>query len=77
MCKPDERGRETLLSDVRRRVCGVCQVDEGSEDLLFVVKDRMGGKFLSISMTLTVRAPEIVTLVYDAMGSDQRVKMRF
>jgi len=40
-------------------------------------QERLGGKFVSISMEVVVRAPEILQLAYDAIGKDSRVKMKF
>jgi putative lipoic acid-binding regulatory protein len=38
---------------------------------------RLGGKYVSLSITVRVRAPEIVGRVYDELAKDGRVKMRF
>lgn len=40
-------------------------------------RQRLGGKYVSLSITVNVRAPEIVTRVYDELAKDPRVKMRF
>ncbi|KIZ00589.1 hypothetical protein MNEG_7372 [Monoraphidium neglectum] len=40
-------------------------------------KQRLGGKYVSLSVTVNVRAPELVTRVYEELGKDTRVKMKF
>lgn len=40
-------------------------------------RQRLGGKYVSLSITVRVRAPEIVSRVYDELAKDPRVKMKF
>jgi putative lipoic acid-binding regulatory protein len=40
-------------------------------------RPRLGGKFVSLSITLRVRAPEIVQAVCGELKKDPRVKMTF
>ncbi|KAG2438742.1 hypothetical protein HXX76_005287 [Chlamydomonas incerta] len=47
------------------------------EDGKVEVKERMGGKYVSVSVDVMTRAPEIVGMVYDELGKDPRVMMRF
>ena len=41
------------------------------------VTERMGGKFVSIQMLAMVPGPDNVASVFEALGQDPRVKMKF
>jgi putative lipoic acid-binding regulatory protein len=41
------------------------------------VKDRLGGKYASVSIEVVVRAPEMISSAYERIGQDGRVKMKF
>lgn len=40
-------------------------------------KQRLGGKYVSLSIPVVVRAPEIVQQVFDELGRDPRVLMKY
>lgn len=42
-----------------------------------VRRPRLGGKYVSLAITVTVRAPEIITRVAGELQKDPRVKMAF
>lgn len=69
------RGKDDLVASVRSTVCSVCQVDEGTAK--FECRERLGGKYVSISCEVVVRAPEIVNIVYEKLESDPHVVMKF
>lgn len=41
------------------------------------VKQRLGGKYVSLMLSVTVRAPEIIQAVHEELGKDPRVTMRY
>eukprot|EP00775_Hariotina_reticulata_P004110 gene4110-4356_t len=67
--------KNQFVSDMVSIVAQVCEAEIKEADV--TVQERLGGKFVSISMQVLVRAPEIVQLVYEAIGKDSRVKMKF
>ncbi|KAG2496652.1 hypothetical protein HYH03_005472 [Edaphochlamys debaryana] len=66
---------DAFAADVAATVAAVAQaeVPEGG----VVIKPRMGGRYVSVSVDVVVRAPEIVEMVYQKLGEDSRVIMRF
>lgn len=55
------------------RTCDVT-LDEAND---VRVVERMGGKYLSLQVHATVRAPEVIDMVLNELGKDTRVKMRY
>ncbi len=54
------------------------RVLQGAVDLSRVeVKSRMGGRYVSVAVPATVRAPELVTAVHEQLGLDPRMVMRY
>jgi putative lipoic acid-binding regulatory protein len=41
------------------------------------VKERLGGKYVSMTVGVMVRAPELINAVWEELGKDERVKMRY
>jgi putative lipoic acid-binding regulatory protein len=41
------------------------------------VKERLGGKYVSMTVAVMVRAPELIQMVWEELGKDERVKMRY
>ncbi|PNW75570.1 hypothetical protein CHLRE_12g532000v5 [Chlamydomonas reinhardtii] len=68
-------GKDEFVKAVVGTVSRVAQAEV--EDGKVEVKERMGGKYVSVSVDVMTRAPEIVGLVYDELGKDPRVMMRF
>ncbi|KAG2453392.1 hypothetical protein HYH02_001616 [Chlamydomonas schloesseri] len=68
-------GKDEFVKAVVSTVARVAQaeVEEGKVE----VKERMGGKYVSVAVDVMTRAPEIVGMVYDELGKDPRVMMRF
>ncbi len=67
--------REGFISDVCGVIASVCEVSVPGSCV--EAKDRMGGKYVSLTVTVTVRAPELLTAVYERLGRDARVRMKF
>lgn len=67
--------KQQFVEYVTDCVSRVCQ-HRVAEDQC-VVKERLGGKYISVSVETTLRAPELVQMVYQELGKDERVKMRF
>ena len=41
------------------------------------VRERLGGKYVSVSVEAVVRAPEVIAAVIDELGKDERVRMKY
>lgn len=63
------------MADMLAVIGRTCEVEVQQQDV--TVSERLGGKYVSLSVTVMVRAPEIVTMTYEAIGKDSRVKMKF
>ena len=64
-----------ILDDVRRVIESTLELTLLDKEVSS--KPRMGGKYTSISITTTVRAPELVYKVYAKLEGDARIKMKF
>lgn len=53
----------------------VCDTEIQQEKV--TVQERLGGKYVSISVDVIVRAPEVISRGYEEIGKDSRVKMKF
>lgn len=53
----------------------VCDTEIQQEKV--TVQERLGGKYVSISVDVIVRAPEVISRAYEEIGKDSRVKMKF
>eukprot|EP00884_Botryococcus_braunii_P013330 jgi/Botrbrau1/21999/Bobra.0024s0015.1 len=65
----------SLLQDVRQvigRVCGCEITDEQCQ-----VTERMQGKFLSIRISARISSPGLLDDVFDELGKDSRIMMRY
>ncbi len=71
----DSMAAEDLLEEMRLQVEKVCQwpVDKTACSL----KERLGGKYLSIRIPATVRAPETIQKVFESFGNDERILMKY
>ena len=67
--------RESFVADMRQAVGRVCQA--AVEDGNVVVKERLGGKYISMTVGVMVSAPELIQRVHEELGRDERVKMRY
>lgn len=63
------------MSDMVSVVEAVCQEQLAPSNLQVV--DRLGGKYVSLKMTCRVRAPELVSAVFQKLEGDVRVTMKF
>lgn len=54
-----------------------CLIDWSVFNMCCHQQERLGGKYLSISITITARAPELINKTYEEIGKDPRVKMKF
>ncbi|GIL62753.1 hypothetical protein Vafri_16931 [Volvox africanus] len=68
-------GKGAFVRDVREVISRITQTSV--EDGQVEVKERLGGKYVSVAVDVVVRAPELVQLVYDELAKDPRVIMRF
>ncbi|GIL84262.1 hypothetical protein Vretimale_15923 [Volvox reticuliferus] len=68
-------GKAAFVRDILEVISRVTQapVDDGQVE----VKERFGGKYLSVAVDVVVRAPELVSMVYDELAKDPRVIMKF
>lgn len=64
-----------------RTLCPAYQVDVLTSQVPacahLQVVERLGGKYLSLQIDATVRAPEVVAAVMQALGKDPRVRMKY
>ncbi|GLI66195.1 hypothetical protein VaNZ11_009960 [Volvox africanus] len=68
-------GKAAFARDVREVISRVTQASV--EDGQVEVKERLGGKYVSVAVDVVVRAPELVSMVYDELAKDPRIIMRF
>ncbi len=66
---------DAFVEHVAGTVARVCQVPR--EEAVVEVKERMGGRFVSVSVEVVVRAPELISSVFEALEGDPRVVMKF
>jgi putative lipoic acid-binding regulatory protein len=64
-----------FVQDVVACIGRCCQVEVPREAV--TVTPRLKGKYLSVGVTVRVRAPEIVARTYEELGKDTRVTMKF
>jgi putative lipoic acid-binding regulatory protein len=70
------RNEEGFVDDCVSTVAKVCQVSiNPSTDVR--VKERMGGRMVSVQIDAMVRAPAVVQQVFDKLGTDKRVVMKY
>lgn len=67
--------KEAFVSDMVALLSRVCEVDIQQQHVK--VQERLGGKYISLSVDVVVRAPEVITKAYEEIGRDGRVKMKF
>lgn len=63
------------MSDMVSLLSRVCEVDIQQEQVQ--VKERLGGKYVSMAVEVVVRAPEVISKAYEEIGRDSRVMMKF
>lgn len=63
------------MSDMVTVVESVCQEQLAPGNVQVV--DRLGGKYVSLKLTCRVRAPELVSAVFQKLEGDARVTMKF
>jgi putative lipoic acid-binding regulatory protein len=73
--KTTESPKEAFVSDMVALLSRVCDVDIQQDQVK--VQERLGGKYVSMSVDVIVRAPEVITKAYEEIGKDSRVKMKF
>ena len=66
---------DPFLQDVVKVVSKVCQVEVNQSNVK--VTERLKGKYISIGVEVRVRAPEIVRRVYEELGRNPRVTMKY
>lgn len=66
---------ETLLEEFREMVAKICQWEVALEAC--TVKERKGGKFVSLCIPATVRYPELIQKVFQAVEGDDRILMKY
>ena len=71
--KPGGEGREGFIAEVASAVSAACQ----SEVLAVAAKDRLGGKFVSVHVTVRLRAPEMIDATQKRLLADGRIKMAY
>lgn len=64
---------DAFVSDMRVIVERLCDATVAETS----VKPRLGGKYVSVTFNIVVRAPEVIMAVHEELGRDKRVKMRF
>lgn len=73
--KTTDSPKDVFVSDMVSLLSRVCEVDIQQDQVK--VQERLGGKYVSMSVDLVVRAPEVITKAYEEIGKDSRVKMKF
>jgi putative lipoic acid-binding regulatory protein len=64
-----------LTEELRAVVAAACQSDVAPEAC--TAKERKGGKYVSVTVPCTVRAPQLIQRVFDALEGDDRVIMKY
>ncbi len=67
--------KQAFVADIKQMISNLCQAPV--EDDNCVIKERLGGKYVSMTVNVMVRAPEIIQMVWEELGKDDRVKMRY
>jgi putative lipoic acid-binding regulatory protein len=70
-----ESSSEVFTADMVALLGRVCDTEIQQEKV--TVQERLGGKYVSISVDVIVRAPEVISRAYEEIGKDSRVKMKF
>lgn len=70
------KNEKGFVQDCVATVAKVCQVSIDA-DADVRVKERLGGRMVSIQIDAMVRAPAIVQQVFDKLGDDKRVVMKY
>lgn len=73
--KTAESPKDVFVSDMVSLLSRVCEVDIQEEQVQ--VKERLGGKYVSMAVEVVVRAPEVISKAYEEIGRDSRVTMKF
>lgn len=73
--KTAESPKDVFVSDMVSLLSRVCEVDIQQEQVQ--VKERLGGKYVSMAVEVVVRAPEVISKAYEEIGRDSRVMMKF
>jgi hypothetical protein len=73
--RPGDAPAAAVAEEMRATVAAQAGVDVPPSAV--VVKERKGGKFLSITVTATVRYPELIQRVFAALDGDARVLMKY
>ncbi|KAG1670757.1 hypothetical protein FOA52_013984 [Chlamydomonas sp. UWO 241] len=66
-----------FVGDMVTAVAGVCGVDVPLPPGGVEATERMGGKYVSVRVTCSVRSPELVARVYESLAGDERIRMKF
>jgi putative lipoic acid-binding regulatory protein len=70
-----EAPKEAFVADMVALLARVCEVDIQQDQVQ--VQERLKGKYVSMSVQVMVRAPEVISRAYEEIGKDSRVKMKF
>ena len=70
-----ESPKEAFVADMVQLISRVCEAEIADEQI--TVQERLGGKYVSMSVNVVVRAPEVITKAYEEIGKDSREKMKF
>jgi putative lipoic acid-binding regulatory protein len=74
--KPSETdAASSLAEELRKVVETVCQADVSRDSI--TCKERMGGKYLSITVPALVREPGLIQQVFSALEDDERMVMKY
>ena len=68
-------GAQAFADDVAALVSRVAQTTLA--DGAVAVRERLGGKYVSVSVEAVVRAPEVIAAVIEELGRDERVRMKY
>jgi putative lipoic acid-binding regulatory protein len=71
-----ESPKEAFVADMVALISRCCEAEIDAAQHV-TVKERLGGKYVSVAVDVVVRAPEIITNTYELIGRDSRVKMKF
>lgn len=71
-----EAPKDVFVADMVALLSRVCEADIDMSKQV-TVTERLKGKYVSMSVDVVVRAPEVITLAYEKIGQDSRVKMKF
>lgn len=73
--KPGDAPAAAVAEELRAVVAATAGIDVPPSAV--AVKERKGGKFLSITVTATVRYPELIQRVFAALDGDARILMKY